>query len=170
MIDWIVPAVPLFKAAHIMGLLIWCGGLLALPLILTRHSPDVSIEAYRSIRTASHLVYTMLVTPAAVIAVIAGTWLIFMREVYVPWMFAKLVFVAVLVMAHGWIGHVVARIGEEPSEHTPPAPFIPVAMVLLPVLVILGLVLAKPVLDWVQFPDWLMEPRGGQLLFDTPSL
>ncbi|ADL01381.1 CopD family protein [Brevundimonas subvibrioides] len=166
--DWLVPAVPLFKAAHIIGLVIWCGGLLTLPLMLTRHDPAISVQDYRTIRTASHLTYTMIVTPAAVIAVIAGTWLIFMREVYVPWMFAKLAFVAALVMAHGWIGHIVAKIGEEPSEHTPPPAWRPIALVLVPMFVILTLVLAKPVLDWVAFPDWLSEPRGGQLLFDTP--
>ena len=168
MIDWLVPAVPLFKAAHIIGLVIWCGGLLALPLMLTRHDPAISVQDYRTIRTASHLTYTMIVTPAAVIAVIAGTWLIFLREVYVPWMFAKLAVVAALVMAHGWVGHVVAKIGEEPSEHTPPPAWLPIALVLVPMLIILTLVLAKPVLGWVAFPDWLTEPRSGQLLFDTP--
>ena len=168
MIDWLAPAVPLFKAAHIIGLIIWCGGLLALPLMLTRHDPAISVQDYRTIRTASHVTYTLVVTPAAVIAVIAGTWLIFMREVYVPWMFAKLAFVAALVMAHGWIGHIVAKIGEEPSEHRPPASWLPIALVLAPMLVILTLVLAKPVLGWIAFPDWLTEPRGGQLLFDTP--
>jgi uncharacterized membrane protein len=168
MIDWLIPAVPLFKAAHIIGLVIWCGGLLALPLMLTRHDPAISVQDYRTIRTASHITYTLFVTPAAVIAVIAGTWLIFMREVYVPWMFAKLVFVAALVMAHGWIGHILAKIGEEPSEHRPPPAWLPIALVLVPMLVILTLVLSKPVLGWVVFPEWLTQPRGGQLLFDTP--
>lgn len=169
MIDWLASAVPLFKAAHIVALVIWCGGLLALPLMLTRHDPNISIEDYRVVRNASHLTYTMCVTPAAVIAVIAGTWLIFLREVYVPWLFAKLAFVAMLVMAHGWIGHTLARIGEDPDEHTPPRPYIPIALVLLPMLMILTLVLAKPTLAWVVLPDWLTEPRSGQLLFDTPS-
>ena len=41
MIDWLAPAVPLFKAAHIVALVIWCGGLLALPLMLTRHDPNI---------------------------------------------------------------------------------------------------------------------------------
>lgn len=168
MIDWLAPAVPLFKAAHILGLVAWCGGLLALPLMLTRHDPAISVQDYRTIRTASHLTYTLFVTPAAVIAVIAGTWLIFLREVYVPWMFAKLAFVAALVMAHGWIGHIVAKIGEEPSEHTPPAAWVPIALALVPMLVILTLVLSKPALGWVTFPEWLTEPRSDQLLFDTP--
>jgi putative membrane protein len=168
-IDWILPAVPIFKAVHIVGLVIWLGGLIALPLMLTRHDPAISVEDYRMIRKASHLTYTMCVTPAAVIAVIAGTWLIFMREVYTPWLFAKLAFVALLVLAHAWIGHVVVKIGEEPGEHRPPAPYLPVASVFVPALAILFLVLAKPALGWIIFPEWLTETRGGQLLFDVPS-
>ena len=71
MIDWIAPAVPLFKAAHIIGLIVWVGGLLTLPLMLARHDPAVSTEDYRVIRQGSHLTYTLVVTPAAVTAVIA---------------------------------------------------------------------------------------------------
>jgi len=169
MIDWIVPAVPLFKALHITALVVWIGGLIVLPLMLTRHDPTISVEDYRIIRRSSHLTYTLCVTPAAVVAVIAGTWLIFMREVFTPWLFAKLAIVALLVMVHGWIGHTVAMIGEEPSEHTPPAPWIPIAAVLGLTLTILLVVLAKPTLGWIVFPDWLSEPQGGQLLFDVPS-
>ena len=40
---------------------------------------------------------------------------------------------------------------------------------IVPMLMILTLVLAKPTLAWVVLPDWLTEPRSGQLLFDTPS-
>lgn len=169
MIDWIAPTIPLFKAVHIVGLVIWIGGLATLPLMLTRHDPAVSAEDYHLIRKASHLTYTMGVTPAAVIAVIAGTWLIFMREVFTPWLFAKLAFVALLVLAHAWIGHVVVRIGEEPSEHTPPPAWLPITAVGLPALAILFLVLAKPYLGWISFPAWLTETQGGQLLFDVPS-
>lgn len=169
MIDWIVPAVPLFKAVHIIGLVIWVGGLIPLPMMLTRHDPAVSVEDYRMIRKASHFTYTMCVTPAAVIAVIAGTWLVFMREAFTPWLFAKLAFVALLVLAHVWIGHVVAKVGEEPDEHRPPHPALPIAAVLLLSLAILTLVLAKPTLDWIIFPQWLTETQGGQLLFDVPS-
>lgn len=169
MIDWIVPAVPLFKAAHIVGLVIWVGGLITLPLMLTRHDPAISVEDYRMIRKASHITYTMGVTPAAVIAVIAGTWLIFMREVFTPWLFAKLAFVALLVLAHAWIGHIVVRIGEEPGQHTPPPAWLPITAVLLSSLAILFLVLAKPAFGWIIFPDWLTETQGGQLLFDVPN-
>lgn len=169
MIDWIVPAVPLFKAVHIIGIVIWCGGLLALPMMLARHNATITVEDYRTVRHASHIAYTMCVTPAAVIAVVAGTWLIFMREAFTPWLYAKLAFVALLVIAHGWIGHAVAKIGEEPGQYTPPAAVFPIVAVMLPVLMILVFVLAKPTLEWIVFPEWLTSPRKAQLLFDVPS-
>lgn len=168
MIEWLLATVPLLKGLHIGALSLWCGGLLALPLMLSRHDPAVTQEDYRRIRRATHLTYTVCVTPAAVVAVIAGTWLIFFREVFVPWLYAKLFFVAALVVAHAWIGHLLTQVAEKPGRHRPPEPYLPIASVLIPILGILILVLGKPDLSWISFPDWLLEPVGGQLPFDVP--
>lgn len=169
MIDWLIGTMPLFKALHIAGLTIWCAGLMALPFMLSRHHPDVLPDDYDMMRRASHITYTMCVTPAAVIAVIAGTWLIFMQQAFVPWLYAKLAFVALLVAAHAWIGHILVQIAEEPEESTPPKSYLTLTAVAVPILAILFLVLAKPPMGWAVIPDWLMEPRGGQLPFDVPS-
>jgi len=167
MIAWIQSLVPIFKALHIAGLSIWVGGLLTLPLILSRHQPAVVAHEYDLMRRAVHLIYTT-VTAAAVVTVIAGTWLIFMQGVFVPWFYAKLAFVALLVAAHGWIGRVIVRIAELPEESKSPR-WVPMLIaVTLPALAILFLVLAKPHLPWACVPDWLQEPRGGQLPFDVP--
>ncbi|HEV7352243.1 MAG TPA: CopD family protein [Brevundimonas sp.] len=169
MIDWISPAIPLFKAAHMVAIIVWVGGLLTLPLMLARHDPAVSAEDYRLIRQGSHLTYTMVVTPAAVVAVIAGTWLTFMREVFTPWMFGKLAAVALLVAVHAWIGHLVVRVGEEPETHRSPSPWLPLVGVLAPALLVLALVLAKPPLTELSFPDWASRPLGRQLPVDVPN-
>ena len=169
MIDWVIATIPIFKIVHIAALVMWCGGLLTLPLMLARHDPSAMVEDYRLMRRATHLTYTLCVTPAAVITVIAGTWLIFLREAFVPWLFAKLAFVALLVVAHAWIGRILVQVAEKPGDHRPPRPLLPIIAVLFPVIVILTIVLAKPTLEWIVFPDWLLEPRGGQLPFDVPS-
>jgi protoporphyrinogen IX oxidase len=168
-IDWLISTTPLFKAVHIAGLAMWCAGLLALPLMLARHDPSMPLVDYRLMRRASHITYASVVTPAAVLTVIAGTWLIFLRETFTPWLYAKLVFVALLVAAHGWIGHGVVQIGENPSEHTPPPSYLPIIAVMIPVLAILYLVLAKPGLGWISIPDWLTAPRENQSFFEVPN-
>jgi protoporphyrinogen IX oxidase len=168
MIDWLVATTPLFKAAHIATLSLWCAGLVALPLMLSRHDPAVGQADYNRIRRYLHLTYTIWVTPAAVIAVITGTWLVFLREVFVPWMFLKLVFVALLLTFHGWVGHIIVMMVETAGTHDPPNPVLPLLLLMVPVLAILFLVLAKPYLGWIEFPDWLTEPRGGQFPFEVP--
>ena len=169
MLDWLTATIPLWKALHLTALIIWCGGLIVLPMMLSLHDPAVSPNDYRIIRHSTHLTYTMVVTPAAVIAVIAGTWLIFLREVFVPWLFAKLVFVALLLVLHVWVGRSIVKIAEEPGVHRPPNPYWPGSAVMACAVAILLLVLGKPELGWIAFPDWLRTPRGGQLPFDVPS-
>ena len=91
--------ITLLKAIHIMALLLWTAGLLSLPLMLARHEEGEHQFRYARIRKFTHYSYTRLVTPAAVIAIAAGTPLIFLRGMFVPWLFAKLALVAMLVAA-----------------------------------------------------------------------
>ena len=169
MTDWLTWLIPVFKAGHIFGLIIWCGGLIAMPLMLARHDPAVSQVDYRRIRRATHLTYVLAVTPAAVLTVIAGTWLIFMRGTFIPWFYTKLVFVVLLVGAHIWIGEVLVSMAESKGGRRPPHPWLPVGAVLVPAIVILILVLGKPDLT-LQFPDWLREPLDVDLPLDVPRL
>ena len=164
-----VDLVPYLKALHIAGLLVWCAGLFALPSMLAWHDPAIGQADFRRIRRATHYAYTLAVTPAAVIAVIAGTWLILIREVYEPWLYLKLFFVALLVTFHGWVGHAIVAVAETAGTHRPPSPTWPSLLLLLTILAILSLVLGKPDLGQVTLPGWLTEPRGRQLPFDVPS-
>lgn len=166
---WYPVLITLFKSVHIAALTLWCAGLLALPLMLSRHDPAAKPEDYDSIRRATHTTYAILVTPAAVVAVVAGTWLIFLREAFVPWLYAKLLFVAALAAAHAWVGHLVVQVAEKPEKHIPPRSYLPITAVGIPVIAIILLVLGKPDLKDFPLPDWLLQPRGGQLLFDVPK-
>jgi uncharacterized membrane protein len=161
--------VPYLKALHIAALVIWCGGLFALPSMLAWHDPAIGQADYGRIRRATHYTYTFAVTPAAVIAVIAGTWLILIREVYEPWLFLKLAFVALLVAVHGWVGHIIVTVAETAGTHRPPSPVLPGVILTAVILVILALVLGKPEFGPLTGPAWLTAPLGRQLPFDVPS-
>ncbi|WP_448663908.1 CopD family protein [Sphingomonas sp. CJ20] len=158
-----IAAVKLF---HIAALSIWCAGLIALPLLLAKHEAGDEQEDYARLRMLTHLAYVRVVTPAAVIAITLGSALVFLRGVFVPWMFAKLVVVGVLVLLHAWIGHVTVTIGERRGGYTPRRAWPFVALALAAMLVILVLVLGKPVLGDGLAPGWLVAPRGQPLPVD----
>jgi putative membrane protein len=169
MIGWLEPIIPHLKALHVIALALWVGGLFGLPVMLARHDAAIGQADYARIRLASHIGYVWVITPAAVTAIVAGTWLIFLREVFVPWMFAKLVFVALLIGFHAWVGHHIVKVGETDGRHEPPGPRLPLLILLVPVLAILTLVLLKPDLGEIPLPDWLTEPRNRQLpVSDVP--
>ena len=110
MIEAFAGIVPHLKAVHVTGLVLWCAGLFALPLMLARHDSSISQHDYARVRNATHYGFTVLVTPAAVTAIASGTLLVFLRDVFVTWMFFKLVLVALLVTFHAWIGHTLVNI------------------------------------------------------------
>lgn len=169
MIGWLEPVIPHLKVLHVIALALWVGGLFGLPVMLARHDAAIGQADFTRIRLASHIGYVWVVTPAAVTAIVAGTWLIFLREVFVPWMFAKLVFVALLIGFHAWVGHHIVRVGETDGRHELPGPRLPLLILLVPVLAILVLVLLKPALDGIPLPGWLTEPRNRQLpVSDVP--
>ncbi|TFL18356.1 CopD family protein [Jannaschia formosa] len=168
MIDWLSPATAHLKALHISMLVLWCAGLFALPLMLSRHDRAISQSDYGRVRRATHYGYIFVITPAAVLAIASGALLVFLREAFVPWMFAKLIFVALLVVSHAWVGHTISAVAEQPQAHEPPRPLVPTLLLSLPILAILALVLAKPDPGEIPFPDWLVAPRDVQLPFDVP--
>ncbi|MET1756089.1 CopD family protein [Novosphingobium sp. RD2P27] len=159
-------AISIVKALHIMGISLWAAGLIAVPLMLARHTPNDNQEEYARVRRFTHYGYTHLLTPAAVIAVAAGTGLIFLRGVFVPWMFAKLVLVGALVALHAGVGNIVVRMGEQTNERQPPHPLLFVIPALFLLTAILLVVLSKPGIGDGFIPEWLHSPRELQLPLD----
>lgn len=157
--------IAIIKGVHVVGIVLWAAGLIALPLLLSQHKLDHKQQEYQRIRRFTHYGYTHLLTPAAVIAVAAGTALLFLRHVFVPWMFAKLVLIGCLVTLHAWIGNQVVRMGEHTNKQQP-SPVLPLLALTVTLSAgILYLVLAKPVIE-VVMPEWLATPRGRQLPVD----
>ena len=151
------------KSLHIAALIVWCAGLFALPLLLTKHDPQHSQSSYARLRKLTDFSFRLVMTPAAVIAIAAGTALVFERAVYVPWMFAKLAAVGLLVALHAWQGVALARMGESAGQHRPPPATLLIVLSIGVMSAVLLLVLAKPTLPASVLPDWLMTPRYRSL-------
>jgi protoporphyrinogen IX oxidase len=156
------------KAAHIAALVIWCAGLILLPVVLHIYGRGAEVRTqvgYSTLRSLSHFSYTRLVTPAAVIAVAAGTVLIFLLELVNPWLLVKLVAVSGMVLVHAWLGHLIAQSGEQAGVYRMPPPLIALIAALPLMLIVLWLVLAKPDLAPLveRMPLFLRQPQDREL-------
>lgn len=175
--------IAIIKTLHIAALVVWCAGLLTLPVLLGLHrhiTADVSTGAanpmrhqlqhnYTRFRQLTHFTYTALVTPAAIIAIAAGTALIFGAKVFEVWLLAKLAFVAGMVLAHAWLGHLIVQSSEREVHWRMPWPAVAWLVAVPCMLGVLWLVLAKPdAALWLQaLPAWATTPAALDL---TPLL
>ncbi|UVI39538.1 CopD family protein [Qipengyuania spongiae] len=158
----------LVKAIHIAALIIWCAGLVGLPLMLSKHEIGENQASYSQLRLLTHRAYSYFVTPAAIIAIAAGTALIFIASAFTLWMFVKLLAVGVLVSLHAWIGHLVVLMSERRGRYAPRSALPTLLPIMIAMVAILFLVLGKPALESFA-PAWLARPLGHELPVDeTP--
>lgn len=143
------------KIIHIAAVSVWMAGLVSLPGLYVQRAHVVDKDALYRLQRMVRFCYVALMSPAAFLAVGSGIGLIFARELFVPWMSAKLALVGALVVAHTFAGLVIIRLFDEGEVY-------PVWRFLLGTGVVLGLiagvlflVLAKPEFG---FGDWL--PAG----------
>lgn len=160
------------KAIHIAAMLCWCAGLVALPLMLISYGHARRQVRYSEFRLLTHYGYVGFATPAAVIAVAAGTALIFAAGVFDLWFVAKLAFVSGMALTHAWIGHLIEQSGQKRHDRAParpggrgyrmPLPALALAAGISCMIAVLWLVLAKPDLDWLRghMPGFMLSPRG----------
>jgi protoporphyrinogen IX oxidase len=146
------------KFLHIAALAIWVAGLLYLPAMLIGHHKTRDQQDFARVRMASRFTYMGMVSPAAFVAVAAGSALMFVADALHPWMFVKLAAVGVLVIAHVQYGYVLTHLADQEVR----APTLRVRLiasaVLMSSLAIILLVLAKPDIPTDFLPEWLLEP------------
>jgi putative membrane protein len=61
------------------------------------------------------------------------------------------------------------NVAETEGRHEPPGPILPTLILSALTLCVLALVLAKPELDELPVPGWLLQPLGRELPFDVPN-
>ena len=156
------------KAIHIAAMLCWCAALIALPLLLLSYGRARRQRHYTEFRLLTHYGYVGFASPAAVIAVAAGTALIFAAQVFDVWFAAKLAFVSAMALIHALSGHMIETSGEAqarkpgrgpyPQRNKPMVlPLIALTGGLICIGAVLWLVLAKPDLEGL-LPPMLHAP------------
>jgi uncharacterized membrane protein len=155
------------KAIHIVALIVWCGGLLVLPTLLGQRNREMTRGAVIDLQRLTRVLFIQVTSPAAFVAVVAGTALIFAREVFTPFMMLKLVAVGLLVMLHIRIGYVILSVFKPGGRYAPWRQIANLSMTLSVISIILLLILAKPPIDLGGLPPWLLQPGGLQSLVET---
>ena len=160
--------IALLKTLHIAALSLWCAGLVAMPLVLQIYGrrEEVRTQAgFTEFRLLMHAAYTRIVTPAAIVAIAAGTALIFAADITQPWLVAKLVAVAGMVLAHAWLGHLNVEASEGRGSYQMPHAIAALPASLICMSAVLYLVLAKPDLQPLieALPAALTTPQGRSL-------
>jgi len=139
---------PWLKLLHISAVIVWCGALLYLSALVAAAANPRSTGTPRASGGAWTLraFYTSVVTPAALVAIISGTWIFATRGPFAPWLMTKLALVCLLVLGHGACGLLVLRSERGEYGGLAVASRVVMATTLLWLAGIAGLVLGKP--EW----------------------
>ena len=159
------------KFLHIAAMVAWCAAMIALPLMLwlyggiwrRRAGSEQTQARYAEFRLITHYGYIGFATPAAIIAIAAGTGLIFADQVFDLWFVAKLALAEGMSLVHAWIGHLILSSAEQRGLHDLPSPVWALALGIPLMAGVLWLVLAKPDLAWTAdlMPEFMLAPRGS---------
>lgn len=132
------------KVVHIAALSLWVAGLFALPALLAAHPRVEDRVALRHLRAKTRFTYVGIASPAAVIAIAAGTALIWAAQVHSAWLFWKLVGVTGMVVYHVLCGWLLGALFRDPFRYSPSrlASLVVAPAILAPLVI--WLVTAKP--------------------------
>lgn len=107
---------PLLKLLHFVGLLCWCGTLLYLPALIAAGTRRTDPLFYRDHAHLTRMVFNLIATPAALIAIGSGTALFLRDGIMAGWLIVKLSTVAGMVLCHALCGVLVLRIERSPES------------------------------------------------------
>ncbi|WP_022961056.1 CopD family protein [Halopseudomonas pelagia] len=138
-----------FLVLHIAALLFWGACLLYLPALIAGASRDRSAiqEPPDPFDSIARFVFTRIATPAALLAIIAGSLVFVVDHTVTVWLVAKLTLVVGLVFVHSLLGMLVLRL--EAGNGKPLRSWCLVLGLLASALMgaIIWIVLAKPPLE-----------------------
>lgn len=101
---------PWLKLLHIASVIVWCGALLYLPVAIAAASgPDRAAAFDPPRRHVLRSLFTLVATPAALLAIASGTAIFLLHGPLAPWLIAKLATVGLLVLGHAACGMLILR-------------------------------------------------------------
>lgn len=156
--------IALVTSMHIAAIAVWTAGVVSLPSLYVQRAHAKTLDALLRLQRIVRFSYVAIVSPAAFLAILTGTALVFMRQTFEPWFSIKLAFVGLLAVVHVLTGLVVIRLFRE-GEIYPVWRFVTATIVSGGIVIaILFVVLAKPAID-LALLDVLGEPGGLARLY-----
>ena len=129
---------------HIAFLLVWSASLVYMPALFLRQTSAADGDAREAAMLMQRWLYARLMTPAALLAVVMGTWLVFERGAEGGWLPVKLALVIAMAAFHAYCGQHMVTLKREGRAHRPlfyaAMPLVPAGLI----VAVVWLVTAKP--------------------------
>ena len=139
---------PYLKFVHFTALLVWCACLFALPALLALHAYRPTKVERERVVAATRFTFVALASPAAIVAVVSGTLMVYPTGSYGGWMLAKLTLVTGMVIFHAVCGKLVLVLQRKPHAVRPGWLLTLGGVPLLLVPGVLAMVLWQPRMPW----------------------
>lgn len=102
---------------HIFFLVLWSASLLYFPQLVVRQATIEDEEAERDAARMQRTLYAFVMTPAAVLTVLAGSWLVFERGFAGGWLHVKLTLVMFMTFFHAYCGQLMDAFRHKRIRH-----------------------------------------------------
>jgi putative membrane protein len=102
---------------HIVFLILWSASLLYFPQLVVRQATIDDPAAERDAAHMQRTLYALVMTPAAVLTVIAGSWLVFERGFSGGWLHVKLTLVLLMTFFHAYCGSLMDAFRHKRIRH-----------------------------------------------------
>jgi len=99
------------KALHIIFVITWFAGIFYLPRLFVYHTMSDDTASIERFKVMERKLYRGIMTPSMVLAVLFGTWLIYLTPSFLQggWLHVKLTFVAAIIGYHFWCGSIMKQ-------------------------------------------------------------
>lgn len=131
---------------HIITLLVWAGAVLYVPILIAsavRGSAGFA-QLPDGLGSMARLVFTHIASPAAIVAIVAGTLVFVINETFTFWLLLKLTIVTLMVGFHASLGLLITRLEREEMKGLMVASWLLFLLLASCIVAIIWVVLAKP--------------------------
>lgn len=127
-----------------MFLMVWSAALIYMPILFVQQVVTRDRERLDRLMLMQRWFYANIMTPAALLAVLAGVWLIFERGFTGGWLPVKLALVFLMALIHVHCGHLMVKLRHEPRRGLMPYYWLLPAVSAALIAAVVWLVTGKP--------------------------